>query len=132
MGDEARTTQGRAAQEASGRAARGGGAGGWGQARLVGPTCRREGERERRGGGRWWAVGPEVERPTGFGWAGGLGLFFFFFFFFFFFKSISNQFQNLFKFKSFTCFQIKILTQISPTILKAFHKLFLTTFSNIF
>jgi hypothetical protein len=47
-------------------------------------------ERERRGGGRWWAVGPEVERPAGFGWAGGLGLFFFFFF-----KSISNQFQTL-------------------------------------
>jgi hypothetical protein len=129
MGDEARTTQGRAAQEASGRAARGGGAGGWGQARLVGPTCRREGEREER---RRALVG----RWAGSGEAGGVWMGrrfgFVFFFFFFFFKSISNQFQTLFKFKSFTCFQIKILKQISPTILKAFHKLFLTTFQTYF
>jgi hypothetical protein len=46
----------------------------------------------------------------------------------FFFKTISN----LFEFKSFTCFQIQILTQISPTILKAFHKPFLTTFQTYF
>jgi hypothetical protein len=34
------------------------------------------------------------------------------FFLFFFFKSIFKPISNLFKFKSFTCFQIQILTQI--------------------
>jgi hypothetical protein len=53
-------------------------------------------------------------------------------FFSFFFKTFLNLFQTLFKFKSFTCFQIQILTQISPTILKAFHKPFLTTFQTYF
>jgi hypothetical protein len=48
----------------------------------------------------------------------GIGLGFVFFLFIF--KSISNPFE----FKSFTCFQIQILTQISPTILKAFHNHF--------
>jgi hypothetical protein len=59
----------------------------------------------------------------------GIGLgFVFFLFFLFFFKSTSNPFE----FTSFTCFQIQILTQISPTILKAFHNPFLTTFQTYF
>jgi hypothetical protein len=64
-------------------------------------------------------------------WSGpaiGLGFALSFFFFQIHFKPISNP----FKFKSFTCFQIQILTQISPTILKAFHKPFLTTFQTYF
>jgi hypothetical protein len=87
------------------------------------------GEKER--GERWWAGernwaarGPEVERAGGI----GLGFFSFSFFFQIHFKPISNP----FKIKSFTCFQIQILTQISPTILKAFHKPFFNNFSNIF
>jgi hypothetical protein len=64
----------------------------------------------------WW-VGPQV----------GLVRFFPFFL-----KSIFKPISNLFKFKSFTCFQIQILTQTSPTILKAFHKLFLITFQTFF
>jgi hypothetical protein len=123
MGDEPRTKWGRAAQEASGRAARGGGAGDWGCSRQVGPTCQREGEREER---RRALVG----RWAGSGEAGGvwMGRRFVFVFFQIHFKPISNP----FKFKSFTSFQIQILTQISPTILKAFHKLFLTTFQTYF
>jgi hypothetical protein len=50
----------------------------------------------------------------------------------FFFKPIFKPISNLYKFKSFTSFQIQILTQISPTILKAFHKPFLTTFHTYF
>jgi hypothetical protein len=110
----------------------------------VGPTCRREGERGKGRRGAGGPCGPKAGRPAGFGWAVGgekkekgkrkrgrwagprverwVG------FFFFFFKSISNPFE----FKSFTCFQIQILTQISPTILKAFHKPFLTTFQTYF
>jgi hypothetical protein len=83
----------------------------------------REGERVLVG--RRGETGPRVGRrwsgPVGLGW--GLLLFFSFFF-----KSISNP----FKFKSFTCFQIQILTQICPTILKALHKPFLTTFQTYF
>jgi hypothetical protein len=78
-----------------------------GRANLVG---RRKG---------WW-VGPQV----------GLVCFFLFIFLFFF-KSIFKPISNLFKFKYFTSFQIQILTQISPTILKAFHKLFLQLFKHI-
>jgi hypothetical protein len=98
---------------------------------------------EREGGGRWWAgVGRKMAGPAGLngranlvgrrkGWWVGpqVGLVCFFLFFF---KSIFKPISNLFKFKSFTCFQIQILTQISPTILKAFHKLFFYNFSNIF
>jgi hypothetical protein len=66
-----------------------------------------ERERERRGGGRWWAVGPEEgKRATqeekkqevgrGSRWAGGgLGRLDRFCFFLFFFKSISKLFQTL-------------------------------------
>jgi hypothetical protein len=68
-----------------------------------------------------WA-GPRVEMV---GWVSC-------FFSSFFSKPIFKPNSNLFKFKSFTCFQIQILTQISPTILKAFHKLFLTTFQTYF
>jgi hypothetical protein len=80
-----------------------------------------------RVGRKWnWAAAEKKERRKknvgrGLGWVC-------FFFFFSFFKPISNP----FKFKTFTCFQIQILTQISPTILKAFHKLFFYNFSNIF
>jgi hypothetical protein len=35
--------------------------------RWAPPVGDRVRERERRGGGRWRAVGPEVERPAGFG-----------------------------------------------------------------
>jgi hypothetical protein len=94
----------------------------------VGPVCQRERRRE-EGNGRWWAG---VGRKQGWAAGIGLGLLFFFFFFLFFFKSIFKPISNLFKFKSFTCFQIQILTQISPTILKAFHKPFLTTFQTYF
>jgi cellulose synthase/poly-beta-1,6-N-acetylglucosamine synthase-like glycosyltransferase len=52
--------------------------------------------------------------------------------FFFFFQILFKSFSNLFKFKSFTSFQIQILTQISPTILRTFHKPFLTTFQTYF
>jgi hypothetical protein len=79
-----------------------------GRANLVG---RRKG---------WW-VGPQV----------GLVCFFLFFFLFFF-KSIFKPISNLLKFKSFTSFQIQILTQISPTNLRTFHKPFLTTFQTYF
>jgi hypothetical protein len=84
----------------------------------VGPTCRREGERQERRGGL--AVVGRVGREVG--WVC------FFLFFQILFKPISNP----FKFKSFTSFQIQILTQISPTILKSFHKSFLTTFQTHF
>jgi hypothetical protein len=76
-----------------------------------------ERERERRRGGRWWAVGPEVERPAGFGWAGGVRRwvgFVFFLFFSFFFKFFSNLFQTLFKFKSFTQISTSILRLLKP------------------
>jgi hypothetical protein len=49
---------------------------------------------------RSWAAG-ERERREGL-----------IFFLFFFFKSIFKPISNLFKFKSFTCFQIQIWTQI--------------------
>jgi hypothetical protein len=100
----------------------------WGKELTGGP---RVAVRE-RGKGRWkWAGGldgPEAKAgPWGKEreerrWAAGdwVGVCFFSFFF----KSISNPFE----FKSFTSFQIQILTQISPTVLKAFHKPFLTTF----
>jgi hypothetical protein len=86
----------------------------------------REGERGALVGrraklGRAWAGGGAGRRD----W---VGVFFLFFFFQIHFKPISNP----FKIKSFTCFQIQILTQISPTILKAFHKPFFNNFSNIF
>jgi hypothetical protein len=101
---------------------------------------------EREGGGRWWVgVGRKMAGPADLngrvnlvgrrkGWWVGpqVGLVCFFLFFLFFFKSIFKPISNLFKFKSFTSFQIQILTQISPTILKAFHKLFLTTFQTYF
>jgi hypothetical protein len=74
--------------------------------------------------GRRGETGPRVGRrwsgPAGLGW----GLLFFF-------QIHFNPISNLFRFKSFTSFQIPILTQISPTILKAFHKPFLTTFRHI-
>jgi hypothetical protein len=96
-------------------------------------------EREGSAGGLVWLRGPEAEMGRGrkLGYAGrkgkggrGLGGFVFFLFFLFqiHFKPISNP----FKFKSFTCFQIQILTQISPTILKAFRKPFFNNFLNIF
>jgi hypothetical protein len=89
-------------------------------------TREREGE---EGNGRWWAgVGRKQGRAAG-DW---VGFAVFFLFFLFFFKSIFKPISNLFKFKSFTCFQIQILTQISPTILKAFHKPSLTTFQTYF
>jgi hypothetical protein len=85
--------------------------------------------------GRRWKRKKE-RREERMGWASvaGLGLLFFFFFFFllFFFKSIFKPISNLFKFKSFSCFQIQILTQISSTILKDFHKPFLITFQTFF
>jgi hypothetical protein len=52
--------------------------------------------------------------------------------FFLFFQILFKSFSNLFKFKSFTSFQIQILTQISPTILRTFHRPFLTTFQTYF
>jgi hypothetical protein len=68
---------------------------------LDGPAAgKRKGKKEKREVG--WAVGR--------GWIG------FVFVFFFFFKPIFKPISNLFKFKSFTCFQIQILTQISPII----------------
>jgi hypothetical protein len=92
--------------------------------------------REKRGGvlghvGRKdWAAAGMVGR--GSRWAGGgLGRLDRFCFFSFS-KPIFKPISNLLKFKSFTCFQIQILTQISPTILKAFHKPFLTTFQTYF
>jgi hypothetical protein len=87
--------------------------------------------------GRRRLRGPEEEVGRGrkLGYAGrkgkggrGLGGFVFFFLFQIHFKPISNP----FKIKSFTCFQIQILTQISPTILKAFRKpFFLQLFKHI-
>jgi hypothetical protein len=71
------------------------------------------GERERGGKGAG-AVGPKGLVGRGLGWAGRLVWFFFFFFLFF-----SNSFQTNFKpckFKSFSCFQTQILTQIYSTI----------------
>jgi hypothetical protein len=112
--------------EAGAAVGRGGGAGGGRQARQVGPTCRQEGEREERRRalvGRWAGSG-----EAGGVWMGRRFGFVFFLFFQIHFKPISNP----FKFKSFTSFQIQILTQISPTILKAFHKPFLTTFQTYF
>jgi hypothetical protein len=50
------------------------------------------------------------------------------FFLFFFFKSIFKPISNLFKFKSFTCFQIQTFTPI----LQTFSQLFLRTFSQKF
>jgi hypothetical protein len=78
--------------------------------------------------GRWWAEWAESgDGPWGreVGWV-------YFFFSLFFSKPFSNLFQTLFKFKTFSSFQIQILTQISPTILKDFHKPFLTTFQTYF
>jgi hypothetical protein len=74
--------------------------------------------------GRGWKRKGGVEVGRGVGWVCSL-------FFLFFFKSIFKPISNLFRFKSFTSFQIQILTHISPTILKAFHKPFLTTFQHI-
>jgi hypothetical protein len=102
MGNEARTTRGRAAQEASGRAARGGG--GWrlGTSPTGGPHLsargRERGEEAGAGGplgrkwelGRGWKKNEGGEVGRGVGLAVSLSLFFFFFF-----KSISNQFQTL-------------------------------------
>jgi hypothetical protein len=109
------------------------GTGPTGGARL--PVAVREGEgvgpRGELGRELSWAAREKnkkrKKRKTGggLGWKEGEGrVFVVFSFFLFFFKSISNP----FKFKSFTSFQIQILTQISPIILKAFHKPFLTTF----
>jgi hypothetical protein len=57
-------------------------------------------------------------------WAGGgIGLMFFFFFF----KSFSNLFKPF-----FYIFSNQILTQISPTTLKAFDEPFLITFQTFF
>jgi hypothetical protein len=113
----------------------------------VGGSVRERGREGEWAAGQSWAArqnwvarpkagaGPRMEKKGGVEVARGVGLvclFFSFFSFSFFFKSIFKPISNLFKFKSFTCFQIKILTQISPTILKAFHKLFLTTFQTYF
>jgi hypothetical protein len=86
----------------------------------VGPTCQPAEEREGGGAGGAGRVGRKDL------WAAGwVGLFRFFPFLFF--KSISNP----FKFKPFTSFQIQILTQISPTILRLFENL-LNNFSTYF
>jgi hypothetical protein len=102
----------------------GDGADGWA------PSVRERRREEGEVGWRWWAArrfrGPRGRKRAGL--RKGLDRFVFFFFFLFFFKPIFKPISNLFKFKSFTSFQIQILTQISPTILKAFHKPFLTTF----
>jgi hypothetical protein len=88
----------------------------------------------REGGKR--GSGPCGPEGLGRGGDGGLGsrgrLDRFVCLFVFFFKPIFKPISNLFKFKSFTCFQIQILTQISLTILKACHKPFLTTFQTYF
>jgi hypothetical protein len=84
-------------------------------------------ERERNG--RGGPNGPEVGWAAGLGRVGRLDWFFFLFFFLFF----SNPFQTNFKpfkFKSFTSFQIEILTQIYSTILRLLENL-LNNFSNI-
>jgi hypothetical protein len=109
----------------------------------VGPDCqpaKKKKKKEKKGRGGCWAAavgragsgGPQVRRKKKCGLpscgprrdSGGegsgpvmgcLGLFSFLFFsslFQFHFKSFSNP----FKFKTFTSFQIQILTQISPTI----------------
>jgi hypothetical protein len=113
---------GMAAREAGGRAGEGGGG-----ARLEvedgltsGPHLSAGGRERRRG--RWWSGprGPEGLVGRGLGWVVS-------FFSFLFFNSISNP----FKFKPFTSFQIHILTQISPTILRLFENL-LNNFSTYF
>jgi hypothetical protein len=89
----------------------------------VDPTCRREGERgegRRRSGPR----GPKAELGR------GVGLDFSFLFFLFFLNPFQTNFKP-FKFKSFSCFQTQILTQISPTILRLFENL-LNNFSTYF
>jgi hypothetical protein len=73
-------------------------------------------KREREGSGRWRACcGLKVGMGRGEGWWVG--------FVFFFFKSISNQFQTLFK---------SVFTQISPTISKGFSQTLLSTFQTYF
>jgi hypothetical protein len=81
---------------------------------LDGPSAgeKRKGKKKRRKVG--WAAGREM------GW------------FFFLFQSFLNLFQTLLNSKLLHLFKFKFLTQISPTILKAFHKPFLTTFQTYF
>jgi hypothetical protein len=90
-------------------------------------------------GGAGLSVREERRRALVGRWAGSgeadgvwMGWRFRFVFFLFIFQIHFKLISNPFKFKSFTCFQIQILTQISPTILKAFHKPFLTTFQTYF
>jgi hypothetical protein len=78
----------------------------------------REGEEARERAGAGGPRGPE------WGWAAADRLVWFFFFFF------SNPFQTKFKFKSFSCFQTQILTQIYSTFLRLLENL-LNHFSNI-
>jgi hypothetical protein len=88
-------------------------------------------EREEGSAGAGGPRGPKAGRPAGFGWAGGgkkrkgkkkRGRWAgprverWVEFVFFLFKSFSNLFQTLFKFKSFTSFQIQILKKMYPTI----------------
>jgi hypothetical protein len=104
----------------------------------------------REGGGerwRWWAAWAESGEAGGVwmgrrrgkkrkgkkkrrkvGWAAGREMGWFFFLF----QSFLNLFQTLLNSKLLHLFKFKFLTQISPTILKAFHKPFLTTFQTYF
>jgi hypothetical protein len=96
---------------------------------------------EREGGGRWWAgvgrkrgIGPPLDKEKE-GGEDGLGRrgerirsLLFFFFFSFLFQIHFKSFANLFKSNLLHLFKF---TQISPTILKSFHKPFLTTFQHI-
>jgi hypothetical protein len=84
----------------------------------------------REGGKR--GSGPCGPEGLGRGGDGGLGsrgrLDRFVCLFVFFFKPIFKPISNLFKSNLLHLFKFKFLTQISPAILKAFHKPFLTTF----
>jgi hypothetical protein len=67
----------------------------------------------RKWGGRRGLDGPAAgKEKREVGWAAGREMGWVCFFP----NPFSNLFQTLFKFKSFTSFQIQILTQISPTI----------------
>jgi hypothetical protein len=106
----------------------------------VGPTRQRVRERG-RGTGEVGRMGRKRDLGRGGGrkegevrWAaGGLGCFVFFLFFLSFFKSISNQFfKPFFLNQIFYIFSNSNFNANSPTILKAFLKLFLTTFQTCF
>jgi hypothetical protein len=92
------------------------------------------GQRERgEAGAKWAALGRKLVGPAGKRKKGEVGRGGWLFYFFSFLLFFSNPFQTNFKpfkFKSFSCFQTQILTQIYSTILRLLENL-LNHFSNI-